>query len=63
MLRFLVILFVVEFSGFFGTCLNVYQLTDFDIMADWYGQMNLISVRILDEFNLNLIVRFWRYVF
>lgn len=63
MLKFLVILFVVEFSGFFGICLNVYQLTDFDIMADWYGQMNLISVRILDEFNINLIVRFWRYVF
>lgn len=58
MLKFLVILFVVEFSGFFGICLNVYQLTDFDIMADWYGQMNLISVRILDEFNINLIVRF-----
>ena len=63
MLKFLVLLFVVEFSGFFGICLNVYQLTDFDIMADWYGQMNLISVRILDEFNINLIVRFWRYVF
>ena len=63
MLKFFVILFVVEFSGFFGICLNVYQLTDFDIMADWYGQMNLISVRILDEFNINLIVRFWRYVF
>lgn len=63
MLKFLVILFVVEFSGFFGICLNVYQLTDFDIMADWYGQMNVISVRILDEFNINLIVRFWRYVF